>query len=354
MNRFLGGKFGWAWLSATLSALLQAALLVHFTALRIRTLVERSVDGSRESKPFAAMDRFYEKVEPKALKKIRIFAGTKRVWDREPLLWKELRTSAAGSFRTAVRAALIGLILLILPLSCLFTNASERGATLIVGLWVGAISLLLRSAGAGVNAFSLEKEERKWDILLTTPLSAAEILFAKLAANLVGLIPIAGLLTVFWTLVCLFYSGSPLGWFFILLVAALPCLLAYVMGALASLKAASARGASTVAFSSVLVGYFLLPVIALLVLEFLRFGRGARWIDPEDLIALINPAIYLGEACEWIGRQGRDWGERRTLDGTVFRNRGGQALVYLLLHGAFIAGVLTAIYAALRRLGNRR
>ena len=49
------------------------------------------------------------------------------------------------------------------------------------------VIIIFASLSVGSGAFTREKEERKWDILLTTPLKPSSIVWAKLAGSLVGL-----------------------------------------------------------------------------------------------------------------------------------------------------------------------
>src|SRR6185503_11502319 len=101
--------------------------------------------------------------------------------------------------------------LAMLAILLLSTFLDDQGWWRVLLYWVSWIILLLVSISAGVSLFVTEREERKWDVLLCTPLQAHQIVLAKLFAGLASLAPVGVLLAGFWAIVELLRGVSLIG-----------------------------------------------------------------------------------------------------------------------------------------------
>ena len=164
-----------AWIGATICSLLASWALLAGAARRLAGLAEAVPKPSVLARTFEAMDKFYEDVNPKALKNVRVFAGSGDVWETNGILWKELRTRASGKLRNATRIGLGLLLLVLLPASCAFSSGTEWPVPMV---WFSGILFLFMAMANGVSLFVKEKEGRQWDVLLSTPLTARQIVTA--------------------------------------------------------------------------------------------------------------------------------------------------------------------------------
>jgi ABC-type transport system involved in multi-copper enzyme maturation permease subunit len=260
-----------AWIASCAVTMVAVWVLLRLTAARVAALTVKVPPPPLLDRAFEALDRFYEDLGPEPIRKVRIFGGSKGVWERGALLWKELRTRASGRLRNSVRISLV------LLLGCAF------------GLWIGyddlpwlawiATALFWYMAlSNGASLFVKEKEERKWDLLLATPLRSSEILLSKLAAGIVPVLPVAAAIAFFWIMVHSlgrFRDGD-------LIIAAvatgLPAALGYVLGAVCSLRSRSLRAAFTTTLSGMVAVLVLLPLF--LAISDLQPARSYRWLSP--------------------------------------------------------------------------
>jgi len=285
----LGGTAEYGWITATATSCAIAWILLRASAARIEVLGKSTVGPTLLARTFGAMDRFYEGIGPHHLRRIRVFGGSDRVWEVHALLWKELRTRASGKLRNATRLGVGLLLLVFLPLGLL--TRSEGG---VYAFLFGATAFLLLILGlaTGVSLFVREKEEKKWDVLLSTPLSSWDILRAKFLSGLASLAPA---LALFLLLLALFAWAFRVGWtgtLTALFATLLPVGLAYVLGASASLRARSMQAATSLSLST--LG---LPLVGLpLVLAFLAMSPGVSWDDdllPFVLYSVSHPVKFL-------------------------------------------------------------
>jgi hypothetical protein len=285
-----GGTTEYGWITAAVTSGALAWILLRASAARIEVLGKATPGPSLLSRTFGAMDRFYEGIGPRPLRRVRIFGGSDRVWESRALLWKELRTRASGKLRNATRLG-VGLLLVILVPAELFFGEERE----IYAFLFGATSLLLLVLGVatGVSLFVREKEERKWDVLLSTPLGSWDILKAKLLSGVVALSPGVAF---FLLLLALLSWGFHLGWLgtlTALLAVLLPAGLAYVLGASASLRARSAQTATSLAMGHLAALFIGVP----LLLGFWALTPGISWNDdrlPFALYSVSHPFKLLG------------------------------------------------------------
>jgi len=286
------GGLQYCWIGATLACGVTILVLLRMTATRISALSTRTPPPPVLSRTFEAMDRFYDEAGPALFRNIRFFSGDGGVWQSHVVLWKELRTRATGKLRNAVRISL----LLLFVLAAMFIMGQDAVYYLICG---SAIAFLLLALANGVGLFVKEKEERKWDVLLSTPLTSREIVHSKLAAGLVPILPALALLILLWAMTGWLYRIQGLDVLVMAAVILLPALLAYAVGAAASLHARSLRGAFSIAFGAQIGLQVLLPFLLHQSLP-----RGPVADDGDLLLACISPLPYFADIqsfVQWYG-----------------------------------------------------
>jgi ABC-type transport system involved in multi-copper enzyme maturation permease subunit len=332
------GLQAYGWMPMTLVVGLQVWILLRWSASRIRTLVLRS-GGSGGTVASSA---------PSASREVRtsgfarFFRGGTEVWQHNAILWKELSTRRLGL------AARIGLTILLFLL--LTTIVDGEGVWRILLYWVSWIVMLLFSISAGVSLFVTEREERKWEVLLCTPLRAHEIVFAKLVAGMAGLAPMALLLAGFWALFELLFGVTLGGMFMNMVSLALMILLAYVLGAAASLHARTQRVAFSSAFGIMIGLLFVFPVLLLMLQSFAVFSRDREFA--EFLIGMTNPAMYMAHVSGPLARgyssyRGGGWQAERELElWPMF-------MVYLGLYGGLVSALVVWLIRRFDRAAGR-
>lgn len=318
--------FEWAWVSAVLVTGIFVWVLLRRAAARIATLVLVTPGPPLLSRVFATLDRFYETLGPRRLRGIRLLSGRDEVWETRAVLWKELHTRASGRLRNSVR---ISLLLLLVLAASLWISLHD----MTVPVAVTALILWLLALSNGASLFVTEKEERKWDILLATPLTAAQILGAKLLAGIVPVLPTACTVLLFWAAISYTHrlDGSDL---FVAAVDILvPAALAYVLGALCSLKARSLRGAFITAFSLLTLLVVVLPWLKAYRTEYRSEDSGGY----SPLAQLL-----------WISERSLSSYYRHPSDGLI-----SNTVILCLLYTTVIVSILAYLYARFDRISGR-
>lgn len=275
-----------SWWVSTLASAGVAFVLLRIAAGRVADLVVTPPGESMLTRTFKAMDRFYEGVTPKRF----VFGRDGGVWERNAMLWKELRTRASGRLRNATRIGMGLLLFVILPLSLLMGDGVRHAD--VPALWMSAIMLLFMAVGGATGLFAREKEERKWEILLATPVSGAAVLRAKFLAGLAGLLPLAAILALLFTGLCAARGVGLAGWLVTGGTVGIFVLFAYVLGMTASLRARSTRAAYSITSLVLLLLLMILPLI-LALWSGLTDGRWDEEEFPYLLVTATNPAMFL-------------------------------------------------------------
>lgn len=219
------------------------------------------------------------------------------VWEDHPILWKELRTRGWGGLAKIIRVGLLLLLFGLVPLSAMMMNGNAAWKILVT--WCAAAFFILMVMACGVSLFVREKEGRQWEVLLSTPISAWQIISAKVLAGTLNFLPLTGILLLAFTLLALLDRVPILGWLMtwgsILLVA----LFGYVLGAAMSLRAGSIRSAFTATFG--VMGFIL--VFLPIMLAFYSAFPGMSWDRgqfPFILVTVSNPGVFLVPLSEHV------------------------------------------------------
>ena len=268
------------WIPTTVVVALQVWLLLRWSASRVGKLIvspggAASVSASAPAGPHG----------PRTSGFARFLRGGGDVWQRNAILWKELSTLRLGKGL----AARIGLVILTFLL--LTTIVDDAGAWRVLLYWSSWIVLLLTAIACGVSLFVTEREERKWEVLLCTPLRAHQIVGAKLVAGLAGLLPMSLLLAAFWALMEWMHGVSLAAIFMNVVTLGQVILLAFVLGAVTSLHARSQRVAFSSAFGIIVGFLFVFPIALLMLQSFAVFSRDTEF--GERIIFATNPAAYM-------------------------------------------------------------
>jgi ABC-type transport system involved in multi-copper enzyme maturation permease subunit len=307
-----------SWRSAAALTTGLALLFVRITALRIAALAVRTPAAPLVTRAFDRLDRFYEGIGPEEIRRVRFLDDRGGVWQRGAILWKELKTRASGRLRNSVRIALVLLVVLAFTLRLDLSYFWIPAFATTILIWFLALA-------NGASLFVKEKEERKWDILLATPLESRQILAAKLLAGLVPVIPMVAASLFFWGLQ--FGTGIlPRAHLFPAATAvAMPALLAYLLGAACSLRAHSLRNAFLFALSLALGVVLLLP---LLISEMDPPRRGFYY---EHERCWFHPIKQLSLVCDGT-RYGNFW----SFSAVSSEESWSLLIVYLLLSGGIL------------------
>lgn len=319
------GVQAYGWIPMTLVNAAQVWLLLRWSAYRVGQLVLRTGSWATSASPTA----------PRAVGTsgfARLVRGGGEVWQHNAILWKELSTRRLGL------AARIGLGILIVLLISTFPD--DTGGWRVLLYWVSWIVMLLVSISAGVSLFVTEREERKWDVLLCTPLRAHHIVFAKLIAGLAGLAPLAMLLVGFWSVIELVRGVSPAGVMMNMVTLLQTVVLAFALGAAASLHARTQRVAFSAAFGVVVGFLFVFPILLLMLQSFAVFSTDRELA--ELIVSCTNPAVYMALVSGPLAWSG-DWASWDRMKEAEYL---GKFMIYVALYTTLISSV---IYWMVRR-----
>jgi len=103
------------------------------------------------------------------------------VWERDPLLWKELVTRPGKRWSSDVKSMFMVYALIFICLCWLF----KQGNHLPTFIFLGALFTFLALVN-GASLFAPEKEGRKMEMLLSSPVPSARIVRSKLAAGMLS------------------------------------------------------------------------------------------------------------------------------------------------------------------------
>lgn len=281
----------YGWIGATSLSFIVGWALARAAAARIEKRVTAPPRPDPIDRGFATGSS-YHSVDPRT-GRARLVVR-KGVWEERPLLWKELATRAAGRVSGGTRFALF--ILFGFMLLCLW-GASE-GKSAGTFLFIASIFALF-AVTTGAALFAPEKEGRRLEMLLSTPVTAGQIVRAKLLSGLVAPESI-GAITL-WALSVLLFTwwGFPRATILYGMVSGTFLAFAYALAGWASLRARTMRGAFLFA-AAVLLALLVGGAWAADTLS-----RPPRWVEgvlqPGRLLMEDRHASYLGfRSAVWI------------------------------------------------------
>lgn len=343
------GSFGmvppsweYGWIGATLCTVLLVLLLLRATSRRIRRLIRPPSGLPVWEPPPVGVSAPGSSTSRRTSGLARWLRGDGPVWERRAILWKELSARRVGTGK------LMSVGKILLGFALIASILSTSGWTILM-LWVTSIILLLVWLANGVSLFATEREERKWDILLSTPLRAWEIVFAKLAAGLVRLAPMALILGGFWATVGAFCGVSLIGGTLVAAAVGLMCLFAYTLGATASLFARTQRSAFSASFGILILLLFVIPLaLGLMAALDLINVSGNSYMS---ILSGFNPAPFLSYASDVIERGRAGYRSARLEDWGI--TLASAFLFYGPLYAGLSAGLLAWMIGRFNRAAGR-
>src|SRR5262245_49363107 len=257
----------YTWIPATIASYVAARYVVS----GVGTLIEKRVKSPRA--PVLPSDsELGTAVRPLSKKKERL---TREVWEGDPLLWKELLTRAGSRWSSDVKSMFLVYSLIFIALCWLFTRGTSLGTFAFLGALFSFLALV-----NGASLFAPEKEGRKIEMLLSSPISSYAIVRSKLLAGLASPEAIRILCLALVTAAGFSWWSGP-GVFLYVAVLLLFLLFVFMLSAAASLYAATLQGA---ALASAGILCFILLVLPIVV---------AILTPPTSLGGTLPPALYL-------------------------------------------------------------
>ncbi len=275
----------WAWVPPSLTSIALAFAFLMLAALRVRAIARLDPGASMERRLIDSMDRVFDRT-PLAMRASTDAAG---VWDFNPYLWKEMRSRVVGRIRWFVGFAAFLLLVLVVILTFVGRNVRDEG---IIGTIYSILAslVMLLSVGAGAGGFTREKEEKSWEILLTTPIRPGQLVWAKLLGGMLSVSHLVLVLVAF-TVIALF--AQPRALTVPMLVATLVFSFFTVSaGLLFSVHVQSTRRAYSNTLGLVMMFVVGIPIMVMIMAAVARWGRGT-----DELVAALlratNPYAHV-------------------------------------------------------------
>lgn len=271
-----------AWVTSSIASFFVA----HWIVVRAAKLVEKRLQSPLQRTLAPDAD---DPVTPTGFRPVKLREKperkTREVWDRDPLLWKELLTRAGNRWTHESKTLFLIYFLIFILLCWLFTRGNSLGTF----AFLGSLFAVLATVN-GAALFAPEKEGRKLDMLLSAPISSASLVRSKLMAGVaspeavrVALLGLATSVAFSW------WTGAG-----VLLYAAVFLLFiafVFILAATASLHAATLQGAA-LACTGILCGLLLvLPILVSIIAPPLASERGLSL--PAWLLSSFNPIWVL-------------------------------------------------------------
>ncbi len=312
--------FGWI-LATPLTLFFSWLIVVRSAGPRLEKRATSPPSNSTLRGDFSSLDAWYSRLPGvrRSRKAATRFRGD--VWEHNPLLWKELATRAAGHVNRDVKQVFL-IYFSVFILACWIVTTGDSFGTFV---FLGALFLLMAITN-GASLFSTDKEGRKMEMLLSTPVTAGQIVNAKLLSGVVS--PEALSVLSLWLLTVVGWSwrGGPVGILATALASSLFLAFAYVMAAVTSLRAPTLRGAFTASLVVMVCLLVVLPSIATVL------DTRSNWA--ALLSQVLHPLWILGHA----------------------ENQGPSYVclpVYLLIYVTLTTGLLLALPPLFRRTMGR-
>jgi ABC-type transport system involved in multi-copper enzyme maturation permease subunit len=270
-----GSVWSYTWIPSTLLSILASYWVVR----SVGPLIERRIRAPRAAEapepapsPTAGQEKAPAAAPPE-----------RQVWERDPLLWKELVTRPGKRWSSDVKSMFMVYALIFICLCWLF----KQGNHLPTFTFLGALFTFL-SLVNGASLFAPEKEGRKMEMLLSSPVPSARIVCSKLAGGLMSPESIRIQLLALATAVAFsWWSGAGI----LLYVGVLFVFLFFVftLAATASLHAATLQGAALATSGMLCVLLLVLPIL----ISLLSPPDPATLPLPLAVLSALNPVSIL-------------------------------------------------------------
>jgi ABC-type transport system involved in multi-copper enzyme maturation permease subunit len=256
----------------------------------------------------------------------------REVWDRDPLLWKELLTRAGNRWSSESKSLFL-IYTLIFILLCWLV---KQGRSLGTFAFLGALFSMMAVVN-GASLFAPEKEGRKLDMLLSSPVSSASIIWSKLTAGLASPEAIRLGLVGLGTAVAFSWWSGP-GVFLYVGVFVLFVVFSFVLAAAASLHAETLQGAALASTGILCVLVLVLPIVVSILSP--PDSRVEHFSLPILALRAFDPVAVL-EPLD------------RSADARTPGDALGPFLMFSLLYGSATAGLVALMHWRFDRVMGR-
>jgi ABC-type transport system involved in multi-copper enzyme maturation permease subunit len=299
--------WNYAWIPATIVSYFASRYVVR----GVGVLIERRVKSPRTPALPADSDPPPAGFRP-VLKEERL---TREVWESDPLLWKELLTRAGSRWSSEVKSMFLVYALIFIALCWLFTRGSSLGTFAFLGSLFSLMALV-----NGASLFAPEKEGRKIEMLLSSPVSSFEIVRSKLLAGIASPESLRILALALVTAAAFsWWAGA--GVFLYMAVLLLFLFFVFMLSAAASLHAATLQGAALATAGILCCILLVLPI----VITILAPTSGGTLPPALYLLSTLNP-VWILEPLEPV-------------HGAEVGKAFGRFLLFAAVYGSAISGL---------------
>ncbi len=301
----------WAWTTSTPLSFLFAWFLVRSSSGKL---------GKRSQEVPRPDDPILHQVPAWAQRLSSRLPDPRSVPEDGALVWKEIATRPAIRMDRDIQRAVFWIFTIFLGLAWLATQGQGLGMVYVAGL-----AFLVLACVGGATLFAYEKEGRRFDMLLATPVSNAQIVGAKLAGGILAPEALKALILLAVILLAWTVRLGPFGIAATASVVLVYLAFAYVLAAAASLHAPNAQSAFLAATGLLSLQLFIAPLLL------------------PEAGAAVHPYLLL-ESLPKVER----W------DGASDGSRAiGPLLSFLVLHTVATAGLAAWMVPGLRRVTGR-
>jgi ABC-type Na+ efflux pump permease subunit len=259
--------WNYAWIPATVVSFFAARYVVS----GVGPLIEKRVKSPRT--PTLPSDtELGTAVRPLSKKKERL---TREVWEADPLLWKELLTRAGSRWSSEVKSMFMVYSLIFIALCWLFTRGSSLGTFAFLGALFCFLALV-----NGASLFAPEKEGRKIEMLLSSPIPSFMIVRSKLLAGVASPEAVRILVLALVTAAGFSWWSGP-GVLLYIGVLILFLLFVFTLAAAASLHAETLQGAALATAGILCCLLLVLPIVVAIL------------TPPTSIGGTLPPLLYL-------------------------------------------------------------
>ena len=278
----LSGLWQYSWIVSTFVSFLLSWLVVRGAAVRVRARVL--------APPPTPPNFVYEQRNLVGRLRVALKRGDRpsrhyrEVWESDPLLWKELITHASSRWSPE---NLIGYGIsfgLFILLFWSFSRGESQGSLLFFGIF-----FMLLTVANGASLFAPDKEGRRMEMLLCSPVLTGAIVRSKLLSGLLAPVSVRVAILALATVVAFSYWSGLAGFLLHAAVFFGFLLFTFLLASAASLRAATAQGAALGAMGVLGILLIVVPI----VVSIGAAGGSEQVSGPWALLSALNPLWVL-------------------------------------------------------------
>jgi ABC-type Na+ efflux pump permease subunit len=281
-NAGRGDLWEYCWIVSTGVSFLVSWLVVRKVALRVRARVIAPTPTPPnfvyEQRNLVGRFRVALKVGDRPSRSYR------EVWESDPLLWKEVVTHASSRWaREHIVGYSIGAALFMVLIWGVSLGESQ-GSLIFFGVF-----FVLLTVANGASLFAPEKEGRRMEMLLCSPVGSGAIVRSKLLSGLLAPVSVRVLLLALATVLAFTYWSGVVGVLLHLAVLLGFLLFVFLLSSAASLRAASAQGAALAAMGVLFLILIVVPMAVSIGVPAGDENVGGPW----TMLLALNPVWVL-------------------------------------------------------------